>query len=440
MRTLYNTYHHVEVNMKIQKSNNKLFFATYNHQLVVAGGRIVTRTLIVLKSGGIPMMFTTYDRFVGKSGNALMSLESNNAQSVTFVCRFLNFCFFEDYHIKKLTDINSNMIITFLQKYGACTLNGDENVKGRSKNTVGRCVNIVIDFIRKIEDEGYKTKVDWHKIYQTTRRANARTRKVEKVERLAFEIRCKEYLNPIFRDITEDAFQIIMSVVLDRHQNIMMLVALGAFAGLRPSEACNVRREEYGGIKFEWEGTKIRNITIDISTELNLRSDGVPVGGIKKHREQKVYPNFINVFSEIYNEYMDFIEGRKYETDYGPLTTNNNGMAITYNAYLYEFKKVVEEARKLMLLSNNPRTQSYGQMLFTHSLSPHIFRHFFTMKLVQYGETVPTIMFYRGDKNPNSATTYIQNKSELIKQLNDVEDEVLDYSMWRAERIYGQSE
>lgn len=53
------------------------------------------------------------------------------------------------------------------------------------------------------------------------------------------------------------------------------------------------------------------------------------------------------------------------------------------------------------------------------------------MKLVQYGETVPTIMFYRGDKNPNSATTYIQNKSELIKQLNDVEDEVLDYSMWR---------
>ena len=298
-------------------------------------------------------------------------------------------------------------------------------------------MNIVIDFIRKIEDEGYKTKVDWHKIYQTTRRANTRTRRVEKVERLAFEIRCKEYLNPIFRDITEDAFQIIMSVVLDRHQNIMMLVALGAFAGLRPSEACNVRREEYGGIKFEWEGTKIRNITIDISAELNLRSDGVPVGGIKKHREQKVYPNFINVFSEIYNEYMDFIEGRKYETDYGPLTTNNNGMAITYNAYLYEFKKVVEEARKLMLLSDNPRTQSYGQMLFTHSLSPHIFRHFFTMKLVQYGETVPTIMFYRGDKNPNSATTYIQNKSELLKQLNDVEDEVLDYSMWRAERIYG---
>ena len=112
------------------------------------------------------------------------------------------------------------MIITFLQKYGACTLNGDENIKGRSKNTVGRCVNIVIDFIRKIEDEGYKTKVDWHKIYQTTRRANARTRKVEKVERLAFEIRCKEYLNPIFRDITEDAFQIIMSVVLDRHQTL----------------------------------------------------------------------------------------------------------------------------------------------------------------------------------------------------------------------------
>ena len=41
---------------------------------------------------------------------------------------------------------------------------------------------------------------------------------------------------------------------------------------------------------------------------------------------------------------MEFIEGRKFETDYGPLTTNQYGKAYTYNAYLYEFKKVIYEA------------------------------------------------------------------------------------------------
>ena len=230
-----------------------------------------------------------------------------------------------------------------------------------------------------------------------------------------------------------------MQVIIDRHTNILMLATLGAFAGLRPSEACNVRREEYGGIFFELFGDEIYNIEIDLTKEVRLRSDDVPVGGIKKHRKQKVYPAFIAEFRTLYEIYMDFIEGREFETDYGPLTTNRLGKAFTYTAYLREFKKVIREAREIMIHSDNPSTQLYGHMLYTHSLTPHIFRHWFTVKLVQFGEQLPTIMKYRGDRSPESANTYLQNKSELIKQLDSVEDEIWSYNTWRVNKIYGQS-
>lgn len=304
---------------------------------------------------------------------------------------------------------------------------------------MNRCVNYVLSFVHELERQNHKTKVDWKKIYRKVKKISTKARRVITEEQLAFEIRYKENVNEIFRDITEEAFQIIMQVIIDRHTNILMLAALGAFAGLRPSEACNVRREEYGGIFFELFGDEIYNIEIDLTKEVRLRSDDVPVGGIKKHRRQKVYPAFLAEFRTLYEIYMDFIEGRKFETDYGPLTTNQSGKAFTYDAYLREFKKVICEAREIMIHSDNPSTQLYGHMLYTHSLTPHIFRHWFTVKLVQFGEQLPTIMKYRGDRSPESANTYLQNKSELIKQLDSVEDEIWSYNTWRVNKIYGQS-
>ena len=59
-----------------------------------------------------------------------------------------------------------------------------------------------------------------------------------------FEINYKPKVQLIFRDLTEEAFQIIMDEIAENHRNILMLAAFGGFAGLRPSEACNVRRPD----------------------------------------------------------------------------------------------------------------------------------------------------------------------------------------------------
>jgi len=40
---------------------------------------------------------------------------------------------------------------------------------------------------------------------------------------------------------------------------------------------------------------------------------------------------------------MNFIEGNKYESDFGALTTNKQGKAITYDNYYVKFKKVIKD-------------------------------------------------------------------------------------------------
>ncbi len=78
-----------------------------------------------------------------------------------------------------------------------------------------------------------------------------------------------------------------------------MVVALGAFVGLRPSEACNVRREDSplgAGIIFHQSDNQVFKIEIDLRKEMPLRSDLKPTGRIKKERLQAVPYIFLEVF------------------------------------------------------------------------------------------------------------------------------------------------
>ena len=77
----------------------------------------------------------------------------------------------------------------------------------------------------------------------------------------------------------------------------------------------------------------------------------------------------------------------------------------------------------------------YGRTLMEQSLSTHVFRHWFTVQLVLSGIKEPgMIQFYRGDKSPESAITYLNNKGELEKQYRKVTDEVFDYLKWASKQ------
>lgn len=424
---------------------NELKFSVYDHKLVYDNDKLLQRQLIVLKNQDNCIVAWTHFHKYARSGKKSVSrsLYGGQDKRCIMVCLFLNYVFFEEYHIHRLIDINAKMVKNFLNDYGLCRLPNDDENTHRSKTTVNMCINYIIDFLELMINDNPQCKMKVSDLYRKEKVFSKAKRKyiVKKIP--VFEINYRPQNKKIFRDIPEGAFQIIMNEIVNNHRNILMLAALGAFAGLRPSECCNVRRADSPlgpGIMFEIVDGEVINIIIDITEEKNLRSDLVKVGGIKKERRQKVYPAFIEVFIKCYNLYMNYIENSPYEAEYGALTNTSTGKAYTYSAYCTQFKNIVKKCIPIMLEDEDPQTVNYGHLLLENSISPHIFRHWFSVKLTLYGEDVAGLMNWRGDKSPESALTYLMNKSELEKQYELVSDEVFNFSLWKAGKMHGSDD
>jgi integrase len=419
---------------------NNLRFSIYEHRLVYKGNRLLQRNFIVLKDEQGIVGWTKFHEYI-KTGKkqrvkAIARYDRTRFYNVT---KLLNYAFFDKHQIKSLNDLSKEIVCNFLNDYGLCQLPDDSDEVSRSKTTVDRCIYHIIDFLDEYICNNKASKLGKDDIYKYEEVFSVGRKKYIKKKMPAFDVCYIPNSRSILRDMPESVFKIIFNNIMENHRNILMLIALSAFAGLRPSEACNVRRIDSPlgpGMRFEYVGEEITNISIDLMREQNLRSDLISVGDIKKERNQKVYPAFISAFYECYQLYMNFIEGRKYETDYAPLTSEKKGKAITYQAYYAEFRNAVKECIPIMLSNNDPEVVNYGNLLLEKNIGPHIFRHWFSVKLTLFGEDVAGLMFWRGDKSPQSALTYIMNKSELVKQYEKVSSEIFDYSLWKAGKIH----
>ncbi|MCM1494233.1 MAG: tyrosine-type recombinase/integrase [Bacteroides sp.] len=355
-----------------------------------------------------------------------------------YVCMLLNYAFFERYHIQKLTDITVKVVSDFLNDYGMGVLPGDS--KGRTEATVNTCIRTIIDFLEEVADRNPGTyRIKKSELYKNVKVYNKRMRRLETRKVPVFDVHYLTEPKEIFRDMPERVFSILMNVIIKKHRELLMLTALSAFAGLRPSESCNVRRQDSrlgAGIRFVILDGELSDISIDLTRERNLRSDLKNVGKIKKERTQHVYPAFLHAFYECYQLYMEHMEGCRYESDYGALTVNKQGKAMTYDNYYKKFQDVVRDAIPELLHSNDPEVINYAHLLQEHSISPHIFRHWFSVNLTLFGEDVSGLMYWRGDTSPESALTYLQNKGDLEKQFSKVSNELFDYSLWKAGKLY----
>lgn len=384
--------------------------------------------------------WTDFHRYARNPRASLQSLYSDTKGRCLHICKLLNYTFFEKKYINHLQDIKADMVIEFIQDYGMCRLPDDTENTHRSKETVSVCIKNICDFIELLKQENPKIDIQVSDLFTKQEVFSKTRRKFIETNVPKFEVRYKPTNKVTYRDLPEAVFQILMNKVITEYPDMLMLCALGAFAGLRPSEACNVRREDSPlgpGIRFEMVNGEVTNIFIDLTEEKNLRSDLVNVGSIKKERIQKVYPNFIKIFMDFYNKYMKYIEGKPYEAEYGALTNTSFGKAYTYSAYLAKFKEIVKSCIPEMLVSDDPQVVNYGHLMQEVNISPHILRHWFSVKLTLYGEDTAGLMTWRGDKSPESALTYIQNKSDLEKQFEQVTEEIFNYSLWKAEKLNG---
>ena len=362
----------------------------------------------------------------------------------TYVTMLLNYVFFDKYNINTLSDMTVEMIQNFLNDYGMKRLPGDSKDTCRSKKTVNLVVSYIIDFLEHLLKDNTNlftfTFADLFKeveIFAPKSHRGITTKYVP-----IFDVLClEEYQKDIFRDMPISVFEIFLDQVISKHKRILMLFALCSFAGLRPSEACNVYREDSPicrGIRFTIIDGHIEEILIDITQERVMRSDLKSVGKIKRERIAKVFPAFNQVFMDCYSLYMDFMEGKKYESDYGPLTINRYGRAITYQSFYDEFAVVVKECIPRLLSSNNAEMINYGHLLLENNISPHVLRHWFSVQLTLMGVEFNVLQSYRGDKSPESSLIYLNNKSEIVKKYRHVANETYDYQIWKAKKMYGK--
>lgn len=411
-------------------------FSVYEHTLVLGDNLLISRKFIVLKDINKHIVsWTDFHKYIRSGRNRIAHKVTSDGDMRHYaVCKFLNYVFFNKYNISCLTDLTLNMVKDYLNDYGMCRLPDDDSE--RTEATVNVHVRHIMDFLETLCEKN-KCRFTKKDLYKEQKVYNPRRGKTELKKIPVFEVLYTGKIKDIFRDLPDGAFDVFLDVIIRKHKDILMLVALGAFAGMRPSECCNVRRTDSplgAGIRFATANKEITDAVIDLTHELNLRSDLKPVGKIKKERRQKVYPAFLKAFYDCYQLYMDYIEGQKYEAEYGGLTVNMQGKTMTYQSYYQKFREAVSDVIPELFASDDPMLIDFGYQLQEHNISPHIFRHWFSVQLTLRGEDISGLMYWRGDKSPESALTYLQNKSDLVKQYSRVNSELFDFNMWKAEK------
>ncbi|WP_333651761.1 hypothetical protein [Lacrimispora sp.] len=415
-------------------------FSVYSHQLIIFNDRLISRQFIVLKdSYGNIVRFTTLHRHIHSNNNKLSKpITDDGNNRFWFVCAFLNFVFiknFSKYQITSLTDLTIDMVKDFFVNYGTDSENG---IVARTEATVNRCVQVVLAFLESyLEDHESICKLKRTQLYKIVTYRSKRTGKALTKTVPTFTIYHAGRPREIFRDMPNAVFELVMSYAMSNYVDIAFMLAFSSFAGLRPSECCNVRQEISplgSGLLINKVGLDITSVTIDLTEEKNLRSDLLPVGRIKKERKQRVYPKFLPAFLFIYEKYKVHLSTCKFEMDYCPMFVNSRGKAMTYKLYRLRFQTMIKRCIPLMLASDNPEIVAYGHMMLEYNISPHIFRHWFSVKLCLFGEDVAGLQYWRGDRNPESALTYLQNKGDLEKQLSKLNNIMFDFMNYNASR------
>lgn len=209
-------------------------------------------------------------------------------------------------------------------------------------------------------------------------------------------------------------------------------------AGLRPSEACNLTHPDsiYGGnVKCTYINDKIAGMEIDLEKEAwerPLRSDGIPVGDIKRPRPQIVLPQNVDVLHAAYQEYL-FRTASMPREEYGPLIIQQRKskiyqahMAYRYINYYQDFKMICENYVWPELIAMGGEPEYYARKMMESKYGMHMFRHGFSSKLAAETEEWKKVMEARGDSpnNPDTAAMYVIKGGGMQRIVDDASEEL----------------
>ncbi|MDR3349999.1 MAG: hypothetical protein LBO03_10490 [Acidaminococcales bacterium] len=401
-------------------------YGLYAHKLITVDGETYTRHFIVIKNRfGLIARFTNLHNYVGVyDGRVFAPLVSDAEAKLRYVCVMLNYVLIEQYakfRIDHVFRVTREALDCFFRDYAQEILPDGTH---RGKQSIEKCVATVTMFFRKLRRKfgaavllGESDLVT--EVTVCDRRGRPQCRK-----RPVFQAKGFANHKKAFRELPTKAFRILLNLAFRYAPDIAFGICLQAFAGLRAGEVCNVRREGSplgNGLIFTYFEGEARKIEIDLLREYPLRSDGVICGKIKRERTQCVYPPFIKAFCAAYERHKEFLAARSFEAAYCPMFINERGMALAYDDYARRFSALTNNHfRPVLLESEDAECRVYGQLLYENRLTSHALRHWYSVQLVLRGEDIAQVQYWRGDDNPASAFEYLQNKGDLVKEVENV--------------------
>jgi len=398
-------------------------YGVYRHRLLAPDGSVYVRPFIVIRNSyGVVVRFTNLHNYVGVfDGKVFRPLVSDAEKKLYYVCKMLNYVIVEHYNefgIDNVTQINREALEAFFSEYA---LEAKIDGSFRGPQSIEKCVGTIVTFFGNLRRKLGERVLLANSDLVTERLIRTKCGEVLSKNVPAFQVKGISAPSDTFRELPTKAFKILLNLAFRYAPDIAFALCLQAFAGLRAGEVCNVRQEGSqfsGGIVFTRVGDDVRKIEIDLTREIAMRRDGVSVGRIKKARIQCVYPPFLDAFLAAYTFHLEYLSSHTFETDYCPMFVNTRRKAMTYTDYSRRFNALVTKYfRPAMLESDDADCRLYGQLLYENKLGLHALRHWFSVQLVLHGEDIAQIQYWRGDKSPESAFTYLQNKGDLVREL-----------------------
>lgn len=413
-------------------------FAPYQYIWIEEDGTKYEWSLISIQLNRTMIRLTDYHKYIG-AVNGSKHAYYIDKDSVRRVCKFLTYALFKHYgryKAKRITDIPFQSAVDYLNEYSRM-----KNSMGDypSRQSVEKERYAICHFMKNLKEK--RSDYDEHFYVKKVSVESTSAKKLigKKRSRAVWEYEIQAvYLGNsskgLLRDIPQKAIPILLRAVKREEPDLVLALLLQLCAGIREGEIVNIRRANSiypNGIRYVKENGRFTSFEVDLTREYVLRSDGKKTGQIKIKRKQTVYPIFLEVIQEAYEEHLKMIN-EKYLEPEAPLFVNSSinaktgkRMAISKQSYC---KKIVNIMREIvlpeLLRSDDIELKVYGMMLNESNWGLHAFRHWFTVQLVLNGEDINGIAFWRGDSSLETAFAYLQNKGEIMRLYEKASEEV----------------
>lgn len=417
--------------------NYEIALYTFSH---IVDDKFCKKYMIVVrkKKPKCIVYFTKYEDLIAYRRNKDFSVWSCNENEFRCVCQFLQYVLidhYEKFRIRDIADLRKEMIEQWIWDYAATPL---KNGEFPQKETVLMHRNTVCQFVwmlcheKKVKYIRKKDVLVHHFVERKTSDGYLTTAQKEP----EYKIQARFYdtdtgLRQLNRDMPDKIILLFIRMAEIYDPEITFAIVASAYMGGRSGEICNMRRvdSKYGpGIirTTDLEDGEVIAFQFDIRAEKALRDDK-STGDIKKPRFQEVFGPFVRVVEYYYQKHLKLIEGKTC-SDTMPMFLNKyidkkTGMyqAMTKAGYRSRIKRIYKKVLEYCRFSEDKDlNRFYDKMTSMHySWGAHSFRHWYTVRLVQYGCDAVMIKDFRGDKIIASAEDYLKEKGVLRKEFEN---------------------